>query len=187
MMKQFRLIAYTALAAVTLCAFTGCSEDSSTADSNSAASTNSSAATENSGAASTGEVSFTYTANGTAIAISAESDPIVAALGTPKSTFEAPSCAFEGTSYTYTYDGFTLETYPDGDVNRVYAITLTDNTVQTAEGIKVGDSIEAVQSACGTPDQTSNFFDMYTTEGMAVQFFYANGDGIVSSIVYTYN
>ncbi len=185
MKKMQLLIAVIVSAAAMLC--TGCdnSKSSSIPSTDSAASNSST--TENSDTAKPADgVTFTYTANGTEIAISAESDPIVQALGEPTSTFEAPSCAFEGTSYTYTYDGFTLETYPDAGVNRVYAITLTDATVKTAEGVKVGDTVDTVHSLCGEPDQSSNFFDMYTTDGAAVQFFYDNGDGIVTSIVYTY-
>lgn len=183
-MKPFRMITGVVLSAFAVCAFTGCDEGESSGISSVV---NSSVTEESSNVSSTGEVSFTYTAGGTAIAISAESDPLIAALGEPVSTFEAPSCAFEGTSYTYTYNGFIIETYPDNGVNRVYAVTLVDNTVQTAEGIKVGDTLEAVHTVCGAPDNSSNFFDMYTTEGAAVQFFCQNGDGIVTSIVYTYH
>lgn len=133
-------------------------------------------------------VSFSYNANGTEIVISAESDPIVAALGDASDTFEAPSCAFEGTSYTYTYSGFTLETYPDPDdhvTNRVYAVTLTDDTVATKEGAKIGMTSEEVAALCGEPDQETLAFMMYKTDGAALQFFLE--DDVVSSIVYTYN
>lgn len=182
MKKMQLMLAVVLSAAAMLC--TGC-DNKNSSPSSSTPSTNSAAS--NSGAVQPSNgVSFTYIANGTEIVISEQSDPIIQALGEPKNTFEAPSCAFEGTSYTYTYDGFTLETYPDAGVNRVYAVTLTDATVKTAEGIKVGDTSDTVHSACGEPDQSSNFFDMYTTEGAAVQFFYDNGDGVVTSIVYTY-
>ncbi len=164
---------------------TGSAETSSAAaDTGSAGdSTESSADAEPSAAEG---VSFVYNASGTEIAINSESDPIVEALGAPSETFEAPSCAFDGTSYTYTYAGFTLETYPDPDSgkNKVYAVTLTDGSVQTAEGVKVGDSTEAVTAACGEPDNETAAYMMYKGDGVALQFF-LEGDA-VTSIVYTY-
>ena len=42
---------------------------------------------------------FVFTSNGVEVKMNAEADPIVEALGEPVSTFEAPSCAFQGTDY----------------------------------------------------------------------------------------
>ncbi len=131
-----------------------------------------------------GTVSYAWKINGTEIAINADADAIVKALGEPKSTFDAPSCAFEGTSYTYTYDGFTIETYPQDNLNKVYAVTLTDATVQTNEGVKVGDTLEAVTAVCGEPSQQTAAYASYNGEGVALQFFLEGGK--VTSIVYTY-
>lgn len=183
----------TLTAALLLSAMTACGgTESSTGSTADSTPQTESSATENSHTESsaaetpTGVLSYSYKANGTEIAINAESDPIVAALGTPASTFEAPSCAFTGISYTYTYAGFTLETYPNPDdsKNHVYAVTLTDDTVQTAEGLKVGDSSDTVLAKCGDPDSKTNAVIVYKSEGCALQFF--TEDGKVTSIVYTY-
>lgn len=143
--------------------------------------------TEDSSSASApdGTLAFSCTMNGTEIKIDAECDPIIAALGEPKETFEAPSCAFDGTSYTYTYDGFTVETYPDNGVNRVYAVTLTDNTRKTAEGAAVGMTADEIKNICGAPVVESDAFLVYKGEGVDLQFFLK--DGAVYSIVYTYH
>ena len=92
----------------------------------------------------------------------------------------------DGTSYTYTYSGFTVETYPSPDdgSNLIYAITLKDSSVQTHEGAKVGDSADTIRSLCGEPDNETAAYLMYKGEGEALQFF-LEGDA-VSSIVYTY-
>lgn len=128
-------------------------------------------------------LSFSYiTDKGVEIPISAESDPIVAQLGTPSKTFDAPSCAFSGTSYTYTFNGFTLETYPEANVNKVYAVTLTGSS-KTPEGLKIGDSAEDVKTVCGVPSRSSDSYIMYQSGDVALQFFLTSDQ--VSSIVYT--
>lgn len=128
-------------------------------------------------------LSFSYvTDKGVEIPISAPSDPIVEQLGTPVKSFEAPSCAFSGTSYTYNYTGFTLETYPDNNVNKVYAVTVTGSQ-PIKEGLKIGDSAESVKEVCGVPSRSSDAFIMYQSGDTALQFF-LSGDK-VSSIVYT--
>ena len=202
-----RKLICTAAALVMLAAMTGCGGDPvSTADSAAPAATTAASPAETTLSAEqtaapaaetdavptgadvqTGGVSFTYSANGTDIPISAEADPIVAALGTPADTFEAPSCAFEGTSYTYTYPGFTVETYPDPTdhvTNRIYAVTLTDDTVATKEGARVGNTYDEVRALCGEPDQETLAFMVYKTDGAALQFFLEND--VVTSVVYTY-
>lgn len=136
-----------------------------------------------------GGVKYTYTSGSTEIAINAEADAIKAALGEPQKTFEAPSCAFDGTSYTYTYAGFQVETYPDptDKKNKVYAVTLTDNTVQTAEGCKVGDTAEDVKKVCGEPTSEAMGYVEYKGDGVALQFFLDDNGEKVTSVVYTYS
>lgn len=131
-----------------------------------------------------GTLKFSYTTDsGIEIAIGALSDPLVDQLGTPAKSFEAPSCAFSGTSYTYNYNDFTLETYPDNNVNKVYAVTLIGANAKTAEGLKIGDTAEDVQKVCGVPSKSSDAFLMYQSGDIALQFFTSNGN--VTSIVYT--
>lgn len=130
-----------------------------------------------------GSISYSYkTESGVEIAISAPSDPIVEQLGKPAETFEAPSCAFSGTSYTYTFDKFKLETYPEDNTNKVYAVTLLEGAV-TPEGLKIGDSAEDVKTVCGEPGRSTDAYMMYQSGDNALQFFLSGGK--VSEIVYT--
>ena len=55
---------------------------------------------------------FVFISGDVQIVIDAEAEPIVEALGEPKSYFEAASCAFEGLDKIYTYGGFEVNTYP---------------------------------------------------------------------------
>lgn len=145
-----------------------------------------SAAEDSAAAAPAGGVNFTWSTNGTALAINSDVASVLSALGEPQKTFEAPSCAFDGTSYTYTFAGFTLETYPDpaDKTDKIFAVTLTDDTVQTNEGCKVGDKAEDVIAKCGEPAQETAGFIVYEGDGVELQFF-TEGEA-VTSIVYTY-
>ena len=189
-MKHSKMLC-TALLALTLTALTACGETISTAESAGTDATNATSVTSETTAAGTdtqpaaGQISYVFkTAAGIEIPIKAESDPIVAQLGTPTQTFEAPSCAFDGKSFTYTYPGLTLETYPDGAVNRVYAVTITDETQKTPEGLTIGATADEVRAACGTPEKEAAGFLRYSSDGIDVQFF--KEDDVVNSIIYTF-
>ncbi|MCQ2417295.1 MAG: hypothetical protein MJ071_05745 [Oscillospiraceae bacterium] len=133
-----------------------------------------------------GAITFDYIVNGTTIVCGDVAQPVLDALGTPDSTFDAPSCAFEGTSYYYSYGGMQVVTYPDENdqtLNRIYEVDLNDDTVATNEGIHVGNTYDDVIAAYGTPDQEAPACLTYKTEGKAVQFF-LEGDE-VTTIIYT--
>lgn len=179
----------TVISVLSIAMLTACGDsigESSQANSANESSATNSADESSAAPAATGTLNFTYTtANGTEIPINAECDPIIAKLGEPSKTFEAPSCAFDGTSYTYTYDDFIVETYPDGDVNRVYSVTLTQSSAKTKEGVAVGALIPDVTALCGEPDVESDAFLVYNGDGVDLQFFLENE--AVSTIVYTYH
>ena len=102
------------------------------------------------GSGNTHEPSFTFTYRGTEIALHAPAEPIIAALGEPKSYSESTSCAFEGLDKSYGYGSFYLETYPQGDKDFVYGWWFVDDMVETEEGICIGSSLADVEKAYGT-------------------------------------
>lgn len=137
-------------------------------------------------AAQSGSIDFDYNFNGTVIVCGGEADPIIEALGAADSTFDAPSCAFTGTSYYYTYGGVQVVTYPDEfdqALNRIYEVDLTDATAATNEGISVGMTYEELVAVYGTPDSETAAYAMYKTDGKAVQFFFEGNE--ISTIIYT--
>ncbi len=136
--------------------------------------------------AETAQITFDYVLNGTTIVVGEEAAPVLEALGEAESVFEAPSCAFTGVSYYYTYGGVQVVTYPDEhdqSLNRLYEVDLVDDTAATNEGIKVGDTYDDLLAKYGTPDQETPAYAMYQTEGKAVRFF-LEGENI-KQIVYT--
>ncbi len=126
---------------------------------------------------------FAFESNGVTLYIDAEAAELVEALGEPISYYEAASCAFDGLDKTYTYSGFTLDTYPDENgVDRVSDIIITDDTITTPEGAYLGmtsDEVAALFTETATDDNGSL---VYEKNGMKLTFVIT--DGTVTSIQY---
>jgi hypothetical protein len=125
---------------------------------------------------------YTFTSGTTKIAINDDAAPILSALGAWRDYAESASCAFEGLDKVYTYAGFELQTYPMGEKDFVYMIILQDDTVATEQGIRIGDTKDAVLAAYGTPDKQTDTALTYNGTGMYLQFILR--DGAVNSIQY---
>lgn len=72
-------------------------------------------------------------------------DEVMDSLGSPSGSFEDQSCAYQGTDTVYYYDGFELTTHELDGENRVIGVKLTDDTVQTPQGLKIGMSMDDCQ------------------------------------------
>ncbi|MDR2547592.1 MAG: hypothetical protein LBC96_08865 [Lachnospiraceae bacterium] len=122
---------------------------------------------------------YAFVDNGIAVVIDADFAPILAALGEPRSYFEAASCAFEGLDKVYTYGGFEIDTYPRGERDFVSAIILRDDTVATAEGVMIGSTRAAMEAAYGTGIVTADGEVIYSKDEMRLVFILTD-DKIVS-------
>jgi len=122
---------------------------------------------------------FTFTHFGTTIAIDADFGPLLLALGEPRAYFEAESCAFPGLDKLYTYLGFEIDTYPQGDNDFVSAIVLKDDTVKTEEGLKIGSSRAEMEALYGNPRLNDNGQLIYDKDGMRLCFI-LDGDTVIS-------
>lgn len=91
--------------------------------------------------------SFVFNYNGVDIPMNAPADDIIAALGDGYTYFEAPSCAYEGMDKVYTYGSIVVRSYTRDGVDYIAAVELKDDTVATAEGIRIGASEEEITSA----------------------------------------
>ena len=98
-----------------------------------------------------------------------------------ESSYSAPSCAFDGSDNTYSYDGFEITAMDDGKTETIYSIFLLGDSASTAEGLSVGDSLEKAEELYG---------DDYDQEGSACIYEYDSGlkmsvivrDGTIESI-----
>lgn len=126
--------------------------------------------------------SFTFTYKGTKIALHAPAADIVAALGEPLKYSESTSCAFEGLDKSYDYGSFYLETYPIGDKDYIYGWWFVDDLVETDEGICIGASQAAVETAYGAENYNgTNAFQVKKGSGMLTVIL---ENGVVTSIQY---
>lgn len=121
---------------------------------------------------------YVFTVNNVTVEVDAEAAPVVEALGEPVSYFEAASCAFEGLDKIYTYNGFEIDTYPAQDKDLVSAVILKDDSIATAEGVCIGDSLEKLQEVYGEAAQENGML-IYAKDGMKLCFIMQD-DSIIS-------
>lgn len=65
-------------------------------------------------------------------------EDLIASLGEPVETMEAPSCHYDGNDTLYIYEDYTLYVYQDGEDNLLYIIELNTDAVATPDGAVVG-------------------------------------------------
>ena len=124
---------------------------------------------------------YAFTAGGTTVQVDADFAPVLEKLGEPLSYFEAASCAVEGLDKTYTYSGFQIITYPDGEKDCVSTIVLKDDSVSTAEGVSIGESKERLQEVYGSGSEEGNMI-VYAKGDMKLCFIMQNDE--IASIEY---
>lgn len=126
---------------------------------------------------------YKFEANGVTVVMNEEASATLDKLGEPMNYFEAPSCAFEGIDKTYTYAGFQLVTYPQGDKDHVSSVALKDDSISTPEGVYIGDPVSKLDEVYGT-DRTEKDNAYTYTKGKCKLEFIIDGDTI-TSITYT--
>ena len=110
--------------------------------------------------------------------------PILEKLGQAKSSYEAPSCAFDGMDVIYSYPGFDLMTYVKDGNGIISGVVMRDDTVETIEGISIGSDKAAVEKAYGKFEEGSNSLKLIKG---SCELLVILTDGAVSSIQYTPN
>lgn len=128
---------------------------------------------------------FEAEANGKTVSVSMDNEMkgILEQLGEAASYFESPSCAFEGLiDKTYTYEHFRIETYPDGETDRVSSVIFLDDIAETPEGIGIGMTKEDMEKAYGTEYEEKDGMVVYTKDGKHLSFLVR--DGKIESVQY---
>lgn len=125
---------------------------------------------------------LTFVYNGVEITPHANAAPVIEALGEPKSYTEEASCAFEGLDKTYYYGSMYISTYPMDGQDYVYTLWFADDTVTTAEGIRIGSPQSQVEEAYGADTfNGTNAFEL--TKGNSKLTILIT-DGLVSGVRY---
>lgn len=187
-MKRKLLMGLITISMVAVLGLTGCGdskEEDNGAQDNAAeqeADADSSDGSSETPAASGGK-GYVFETDGITIGVDMDMAPIADALGEPKSIFEEPSCAAQGTAYLYTYPGFEINTYPDGEDNYVGYVVLKDDTVSTPEGIDLSKTRDDVIAAYGDNYEEDDKKISYSKDGMTLNFIFSGDD--LASIEYT--
>ena len=106
-------------------------------------------------------------------------------LGDAFSYFEVPSCAFHGLDKIYTFNDFKIDTYPDGEIDRIYLISLMSDLVPTQEGLMIGAKESEIVNIYGEPQEMKGneyiYYRDHSKLGIIVQ------NGMVAAITYYSN
>lgn len=119
-----------------------------------------------------GGSSFAFSIDGVAIEPGEDFAGAYAKLGEPDNYTEAASCYYDGMDKVYTYDGFEVRTYPDGDKDIIQDLCLSSDEYSTDKGITVGSSLEDVTSAYGEDySLIGKMYKYYEDETRYIYFF----------------
>lgn len=110
-------------------------------------------------------------------------DPIeeVTAHIEPNTTYAGQSCAFDGDDIYYFFNGFEVMANVIDGAERVTAITLTDDTVRTPDGLYIGmTEAELTEKTGKSPDSAG----LHTSTDGTAQRNVTVQDGTVRAIAY---
>lgn len=112
------------------------------------------------------------TVNGVELALGAEfTEEKETSLGEPVDMVQAPSCHYDGSDSIYTYDGFTVYTYMQGEKSILYSVEITDAAIATPEGAKVGMTQAEIHGLYGDSYEKTAVGMAYSIgEGMTLTF-----------------
>ena len=99
------------------------------------------------------------------------------------SHYEEESCAAQGMAHFYTFADYVINTWPDGDIDRIYYIQLKTDNVATAEGVDLSMNKDGIISVYGEDYTEDGHKMVYAKGGMELSFI-LNDDGTINSIEY---
>ncbi|MCL2188282.1 MAG: hypothetical protein FWC16_04370 [Defluviitaleaceae bacterium] len=125
---------------------------------------------------------FYFATQGNTIYLDANIDDVLGKMGEPISTFDRPSCAFEGVDRFFLFAGVQVMTYPINGEDRVHTIMLVDDSQTTGNGIFIGASLDDLLSAYGHDYKYSYGLYIFTRGNTTLRFNVMNN--IVQTISY---
>ena len=106
-------------------------------------------------------------------------------LGEPSGFSEQETCAFGDKARIYTYEMFELQTYIEGEEERIYSIYFIDPNLPTPEGLCLGDTVDDMKALYGEDyEMEGNSYDY--TGGNTMLAIITQND-VVTSIEYRLN
>lgn len=125
---------------------------------------------------------YAFEVSGVSLMPDMDIDSVLSQLGEPETTFESESCAKQGKAYLYTFSDYEVETYPDGETNRVYYISLLNDNVATAEGVDLSYTKDQVIEVYGEPTETKENTLIYKKDGSEskLKFIFESDENMIS-------
>ena len=99
------------------------------------------------------------------------------------SHYEEESCAAQGMAHFYTFADYEINTWPDGDIDRIYYILLKTDNVATKEGVDLSMNKDKIIEVYGDGYQEDGHKLSYEKDGMKLVFI-LNDDNTIASIEY---
>ena len=95
------------------------------------------------------EADLSLTVDGVSVTAKSEVADLLDSFGEGYEYSEAISCVYEGMDKTFTYENFSLYTYPNGSSDCLMEIYCVDGDVKTAKGITFGSTKSEIEAAYG--------------------------------------
>ena len=134
----------------------------------------------NNGGNNTGSLDYYFEVKGVKVEMKADAEAVLKALGSYKSSYEAPSCAFDGMDKIYSYGAYDILTYTADGKDFISGVVLRDDTVETPEGIAIGSKLEDVRKKYNAKEEGSSI-NVYSENCRLLIIF---DNGVVTSIQY---
>ena len=125
---------------------------------------------------------FSVTRAQTVIALDAPAAPVLEALGAPFGYGEQRGTSRKGVEKTYRFTGLDVRTYQGKDGERILNLLITDDSLETPQGISVGDTAAQVRACFGQDAIQGNRCTIQTTSEKMVLLLENN---LVASIQYS--
>ena len=142
-------------------------------------------ASDDTGAAITAaQATFRY--NDITVELDGKMEDVLSYIDIPFEVSSQLSCHGEGDDKTYTFDGFSIGTYPKDGVDHILEVVINSEGIATADGITVGASADEVVAAYGDGyKEVGKYYSYDAGSGKSLQF--RIEDGTVVEIIYYYN
>lgn len=98
---------------------------------------------------------------------------------------ELPSCALEGMDNVYRYDNIEITANVNGGKETIYSVYFLNETAQTNEGVKIGDSKSKMLEAYGSGYTNDVSLYTYVSDNGKVQINFQIENDVITGIDYT--
>lgn len=119
---------------------------------------------------------LTLSYRGNELTVGMRENDVLTVLGDDFTMSEAESCAAQGVDRLYTYPSVRLYVFAPAQGEAVLSgVTYTDDGVKTADGLCVGCSSADVIASRGQPDEQTDTYLIYESDGAALTFTVRDG------------